>query len=151
MKNKKQAVFTVFLCLFIFVSIPCAYSQQEFSQEALKHFKRSLEYIMRGDYYNAIISSSNVIQLEKNSAVAYTIRARAYLEINEIDKALADCNKAINLDRKNAAAYNMRGNIYIKKGDYNRAISDWQAAIRYNPDLEEARYNIELAKKDQDK
>jgi len=151
MKTKKQVIFTVFLCLFIFISIPYAYSQQEYNHYALEHFKRSVEYMMRGDYNNAIISSSNVIRIDPNSAVAYAIRARAYFEINDIDRALADCNQAIKLDKKNAGAYNMRGNIYVKKGDYKRAISDWQAAIRIDPDLEEAKYNIELAKKEQDK
>jgi len=146
----KWTVFTVLLCFFIFVSIPVYSQPQDYNPLALEHFKRSLEYMMIGDYYNAIISCNNVIKIDPNSAVAYAIRARAYFEMNEIDRALADCNQAIKLDRNNSAAYNIRGNVYVKKGDYKRAISDWQAAIRINPDLEEARYNIELAKKEQD-
>jgi len=146
----KWTVFTVLLFLFIFVSIPL-YSQQQYNPIALEHFRRSLEYMMTGDYYNAIISCNNVIKIDPNSAVVYSVRARAYFELNEIDRSLADCNQAIKMDRNNAAAYNIRGNVYVKKGDYKRAISDWQAAIRINPDLEEARYNIDLAKKEQDK
>ena len=145
----KWTVFTVLLFLFIFVSIPVYSQPQAYSPFALEHFKRSLECMMIGDYYNAIISCNNVIKLDPNSAVAYSVRARAYFELNEIDRALADCNQAIKLDRNNAAAYNIRGNVYVKKGDYKRAISDWQTAIRINPELEEARYNIELAKKEQ--
>jgi len=145
----KRAVFIVLLCLFVFVAIP-VYSQQDYNPTALENFKRSLQYMMIGDYYNAVLSCNTVIRIDPNSAVAYAIRARAYFELNELDKSLADCNQAIKIDRNNAAAYNVRGNIYVKKGDYKRAISDWQAAIRINPDLEEARYNIELANKQQD-
>ena len=146
----KRIVFTVLLCFFLFVSIPVFSQQQDYNPLALEHFKRSLQYMMLGDYPNAALSCTNVIRIDPNSAVAYAIRARAYFEMNDLDKSLADCNQAIKLDRNNAAAYNIRGNIYVKKGDYKRAISDWQAAVRINPDLEEAKYNIELAKKEQD-
>jgi tetratricopeptide (TPR) repeat protein len=146
---KKQVVFPVFLCLFIFVSISSLYSQQEYNPVVLEHFRRSLQYIMAEDYNNAIISCNNVIRADPNSAVSYTIRARAYYELNEYDKAIADCSQAIRIDRNNAAAYNIRGNAYGKKEDYRRAISDWQTAVRINPNLEEAKYNIELAMKQQ--
>jgi tetratricopeptide (TPR) repeat protein len=144
----KCAVFSVLFCLFVSTSV---FSQQDYNPTALENFKQSLKYMMIGDYYNAIICCNNVIRIDPNSAVAYAIRARAYFEMNELDKSLADCNQAIKIDRNNAAAYNIRGNVYVKKGDYKRAISDWQAAIRINPDLEEARFNIELANKEQSK
>ena len=146
----KSTVFTVLFCLLVLVSAPVFSQQQDYNPLALDHFKQSLKYMMIGDYYNAIISCNNVIRIDPNSAVAYALRARAYFELNDLDKSLADCNQAIKIDRNNSAAYNIRGNIYVKKGDYKRAISDWQAAIRINPDLEEARYNIELANKQQD-
>jgi tetratricopeptide (TPR) repeat protein len=146
----KWTVFTVLLCFFIFVLIPRVYSQ-DYNPVALEHFKRSIEYLMLGDYHNAIISCNNVIRLDPNSAVAYTIRARSYYEMNEFDRAITDCNLAIKVDRNNAGAYNIRGNAYGKKGDFKRAISDWQAAIRINPNLEEAKYNIELATRQQEK
>jgi tetratricopeptide (TPR) repeat protein len=143
MKIKRLIVFTVIL--FIFASITDLYSQQEYHPVTLEHFKHSVEYIMKGDYNNAIISCNYVIRADPNSGISYTIRARAYYEMEEFDKAITDCTQAIKLDRNNAGAYNIRGNSYIKKGDYKRAISDWQAAIRINPNLEEAKYNIELA------
>ena len=151
MKIKKQGVFSGFLCLFIFISIHNLYSQQtkEYHPVVLAHFKNSLEYIMAGDYANAIISCNNVIKADPNSVVSYTIRARAYYELGDLDRAIADCGQAIKLDKNNATAYNIRGNSYGKKGDYKRAISDWQAALRINPNLEEAKYNIELAMRQQ--
>ena len=153
MKIKKQVIFTVFLCLFIFISINNIYSQhapKEYNPFVLADFRHSLEYIMAGEYAKAILSCNNVIKADPNSVVSYTIRARAYYELNEYDKAIADCNQAIKLDKNNATAYNIRGNSYGKKGDYKRAISDWQSAVRLNPNLEEAKYNIELAMKQQD-
>jgi len=150
MKIKKQVIFTVFLCLFAFISIQNLFSQQEYNPYVLAHFRRSLEYIMAGDYNNAIISCNNVIKADPNSVVSYTIRARAYYELNDLDKAITDCSQAIKIDKNNSTAYNIRGNSYGKKGDYKRAISDWQTAVRINPNLEEAKYNIDLATKQQD-
>jgi tetratricopeptide (TPR) repeat protein len=147
----KRAVFTLFLCFFVFIAIPVHSQQPDYNPLALEHFKRSVQYLMLGDYQNAILSCNNVIKIDPNSAVAYTVRARAYFELGEYDKSIYDCNQAIKLDRNNAAAYNIRGNNYVKKEDYKRAISDWQAVLRINPQLEEARYNIELAKQHLDK
>lgn len=141
--------FPVILCLFIFTVSHYIYAQpiQNYNPVALEHFKRSLEYLKIGDYYNAIISSNNVIRLDPNSAVSYTIRARAYYEMNEYDRAITDCNSAIRLDRNNAGAYHIRGNAHAQKGDFRRAISDWESALRIDPEISEAAHNIELAKK----
>jgi len=149
MKIKKQLVFSVFLFLFVFISINNIYSQQEYNPVVLENFKRSLQYIMDGDYKNAITYSTSVIRADANSAVSYTIRARAYYELNEYDRAILDCNQAVKIDKNNATAYNIRGNAYGKKGDFKRALSDWQAAVRINPKLEEAKINIEMVNNQQ--
>jgi len=148
MKIKKQVIFTALLCLFVFVTIPHVNAQQvqSYNPVALEHFKRSLEFLAIGDYYNAIISSNNVIKLDPNSAINYVVRARAYYEMDEYDRAIADCTQAIRLDRNNAAAFHIRGNAHGKKGDTTRAIADWQNALRINPELTEATHNIELAR-----
>jgi len=145
MKPKKQVVFTVFFCLFIFTSIQNIYSQQVYSPVVLENFRRSLQFMMDGDYKNAIAYSTSVIKADPNSSVSYTIRARAYYELNEYDRAILDCNQAVKIDKNNATAYNIRGNAYEKKGDLKRALSDWQSAVRINPNMEEAKNNIELA------
>jgi len=145
MKTKKQIVFLFFIFLFVFISIQNIHSQQEYKPDVLENFKLSLKYIMDGDYKNAITYSTRVIKADANSAVSYTIRARAYYELNDYDRAILDCNQAVKIDKNNATAYNIRGNAYEKKGDLKRALSDWQAAVRLNPNMEEAKRNIEIA------
>ena len=144
--KKNRVFFAVFLCL-AFTAIPHLYGQQQQSYNpiALDYFKRSLESLIVGDYQNAIFHCNQVIRIDPNSAVTYVVRARAYYELNEYDKAIADSSQALRLDRNNAAAFTIRGNAYAQNGDLTRAISNWQAALRINPEIDEARHNIELA------
>jgi len=145
MLNKKYVVFTLFICLFI-ITANYQLSAQNLHPVTLENLRKSIEYLMAGDYHNAIITSNQVIRADPNSAINYIIRARAYYELNDFDRVITDCTHAIRLDRNNSAAYLIRGNAYGQKDDYTRAISDWQAALRLNPNIEEARYNIELAR-----
>jgi len=147
---KKNRIFLIVLFCLLFSAIPNLYAQRQQPQQpynavALEHLKRSLEALVLGDYQTAILSCNRVIRLDPDSAVTYVIRARAYYELNDYDRVIADCTQAIRLDRNNAAAYNIRGNAYGQKNDLNKAISDWQAALRVNPEIDEARQNIELA------
>ena len=142
---------SIFLFFLIFIAIPNIHAQQQpYHHVALEYLKRSLEYMMVGDYHNAIISSNNVIRIDPNSAISYLIRARAYYELNDFYRAIIDSTQAIRLDRNNAAAYVVRGNAHIQNGDYTRAIADWQAALRINPNIEEAAQNIETARQQRD-
>ena len=144
MLNKKRVFFTLSLCLFVFI-INQQINAQNLHPTTLENLKRSIEYLMAGDYHNAVITSNQVIRADPNSAINYVIRARALYELNDYDRVIADCTHAIRLDRNNSAAFLIRGNAYGQKDDYTRAISDWQAALRLNPNIDEARHNIELA------
>ncbi|MCL2800846.1 MAG: tetratricopeptide repeat protein [Treponema sp.] len=138
----------IFLVFFL-VSFS-AFCQHSYNHNALEHLRESLEHLVNGDFNNAIISSNQLIRIDPNSAVNYVIRARALYELQEYDRVIADCAQAIRLDRNNAAAFTIRGNAYGQKGEYNRAISDWEAALRINPNIEEARVNIETARQRRD-
>jgi len=43
-----------------------------------------------------------------------------------------------------AQAYNIRGSIYFKHGNFTQALSDFTKAVGFNPDSEEAFYNLGL-------
>jgi len=145
MKIKKHIILVCVLFICFFMITPSVNAQQEYNPITLEHFRKSLEYMSKGDYVNAINSSSMVINRDPRSSVAYVIRARAYFELNEYDRAIADCTQAIREDRRNAGAYVIRGNAYVQKGDRKRAIADWQSALRINPNIQEATHNIEVA------
>jgi tetratricopeptide (TPR) repeat protein len=143
---KKNTAFWVFFLSFVISAVPVmAQPVEEYNPWALEYFKRSLEYLVTGDYTNAISSCNEVLRRDPNSSVTYTIRARAYFESGYYDNAIADCTLGIRIDRNNIGAFSIRANAYARKGDRTRAIADWQAVLRLNPDNNEARQNIELA------
>jgi len=135
--------------LFSLILINKANAQQQYNFYALDHLKRSISYLMSGDYANAIASCNQLIRLDPNSTVNFILRARAYYETGEYDLAIADCNQVTRLDRNNTSSYNIRANCYRQKGELSKAIAEWQAVLRINPELEEARINLELAQQQQ--
>jgi len=141
----RKSVFILIYLLFIF--IPKIHAQQPYNHNALELLKRSLEYLIHGDFQNALAASNQLIRIDPNSALNYVIRARALFELNDYDSVITDCTQAIRIDRNNSAAFVIRGNAYVQKNDITRAISDWEAALRINPNIHEAIQNIELARK----
>jgi tetratricopeptide (TPR) repeat protein len=139
----KRNIFLFFICFLAFSSIR-TYGQ-EYDSQALRHFKSSVENLMKGNYSKAIEDSTRAIRIDPDSAVTYVIRARAYFEIDDMDRAIADSTQAIKRDRNNIGAYSIRAGAYVKKGDLDRAVADWKAILKINPDADDAKLNIEKA------
>ena len=133
-------------CVLLIIFIPDLFAQDNYNHTAHQHLKRSMEHLLKGDYDSALKSINESLKFDRNSAISYIIRARAYFELGEMERAIADCTHVINIDRNSSTAYVIRGNAYVRKGDYNKAISDWESALRINPNIDEARQNIELAR-----
>jgi len=144
--DRKWALFVLLSTFCFFAVITNASGQSEFNPRALEYFKRSLECLIIGDYDNAILNCTVVLRYEPNSAVTYTIRARAHYEKGDMENAIADATQAIRLDRNSINARIIRGNAYVRSGNFDRAIADWQAVLRIDPENTEARQNIELAR-----
>jgi tetratricopeptide (TPR) repeat protein len=142
---KRQLVFSLLFFILVFTAVVNVNGQESYNYYALEYFKKSLEYLVVGDYDNTIVNCNQVLMRDPNSAVTYTIRARAYYEKGNTAKAIEDCNQAIRIDRNNVSAYSIRGNSYILTGDRTRALRDWQTVLRLSPDNPEAKRNIELA------
>jgi len=144
--DRKRALFVLLSILCFFAVITNASGQSEFNPRALEYFKRSLECLIIGDYDNAILNCTVVLRFEPNSAVTYTIRARAYYEKGDMENAVADATRAISHDRNNISAYTIRGNAQARLGNTDRAIADWQAVLRIDSENTDARQNIDLAR-----
>jgi Tfp pilus assembly protein PilF len=65
-----------------------------------------------------------------------------YVHDDEPEKAMEECNLAIQMARDNAIAYNYRGLIYDELGQRENALADFQAALRLDPEMEDARDNL---------
>jgi tetratricopeptide (TPR) repeat protein len=147
--NKKLLFVTLLLFFNFFTFVSSLSGEESYNHYALEYFKRSLECLVTGEYNNAINYCNQVIFRDPNSAVTYTIRARAYFEKNDMNNAIKDCTIAIKLDKNNVSAYFIRGNAYAKKDNINMAVSDWREVVKLDPENESARHNIELALKAQ--
>ena len=134
------------VCLLFLTGIFQAHGQTPYHPQALELFKSSLQYLMTGEYDQAIADINRVLRIDPNSSVSLTIRARAYYEMGNYDQSINDATQAIRHDRNNISAYNIRANSYVKRGDFDRAIGDWNTVLRINPDDVDATQNREMAR-----
>jgi tetratricopeptide (TPR) repeat protein len=100
---------------------------------AAEHNGRGLEYSQAGQHRLAVEEYSRAVRLDGKMAVAYGNRARAYLNLNDLDKAIGDCDKALKLDPKMSTAYNDRGTAWAGKGQYGKAVADYTRGIALSP------------------
>jgi tetratricopeptide (TPR) repeat protein len=81
----------------------------------------------------AIGDFTEAIKLDPKITDAYTSRAGAYFQKNDLGHAIEDYDRAIQIDPHNAEAYAFRGITYFQKGKQDRALADFNEAIRLNP------------------
>ena len=76
-------------------------------------------------------------------------QADDYLKNGSIDSAISYYSQVITINAYDSTVFNSRGNAYSRKGDLNQAIADWERALRIDPNLAEAKRNIETAQQQQ--
>lgn len=84
-------------------------------------------------YQEQIEDLSEVIRLEPNVSLNYSLRGTAYWFASEYDRAITDQTQAIKLDPTRAVYYGERGRTNMWKKDYVSAIADFSDAIRLDP------------------
>lgn len=102
--------------------------------------RRGNAYRAKGNYDEAIADHTRAIDIDPQSAVAFSNRCFDFVHKMEPDRAIADCNKAIELNPKFSVAYFNRGMAFERKRAYDQAIADHSKAIEINPKLARA-YN----------
>ncbi len=119
-----------------------------------ENLDKGREALQKKDYDTALARLSDAIQSDPQNAVAYSLRAYAYLQKKDLDKALADLSEAIRLNPDDIGAYGNRSMIYVLKRDLDKAIEDLGETIRLDPQ-NAARYigrsAVYAQKKDYDK
>ena len=83
------------------------------------------------------------------SAAAHHQRGRELLSQEKFDEAIVELTAALEADSKMAQAWNARGFAQLRMKRYGAAIADFQRAIEVNPDYENAKRNLEAARKAQ--
>jgi tetratricopeptide (TPR) repeat protein len=94
------------------------------------------------DYHPADIRLSHALSGRCGSEAAANV---------DVDRALGDCNTALRLVRRTGTArasaiiMSNRGLVYLRQGQIERALADLQAALKLQPELPLARYELGLA------
>lgn len=124
--------------------------------EAGAWVKKSETCLKKGQWAEAVRTSSIAISLDPGLAGPYIDRAWAYCEKGLFDKAIEDGNIAVYLDPANPIAYVNRAWAFAEQGRYVDALRDCDKALEIDPEnyraLNNKGYtfqksgNIELAK-----
>ncbi len=136
---------TAGLALFATVAVA-----QDRDQNIARCLDRNADIAIGG--CTALIQSGR--ESDRNLAVSFFHRGRAYFRMQEYDRAVQDFDEAIRLDPSFLNAFFQRGDVYLAKQDYDRAIQDYDEVIRLDPsDAEAFRYRGDayLAKEDYDR
>ena len=93
-------------------------------------YNRGLLYARNRDFEKAIADFTKAIELKKYNK-AYTARAAAYFELNEIDKAISDAEMALKNNTTNGNTYYVLANCYNQQNELDKALAHYNKAIEY--------------------
>lgn len=136
------------------------------------YLKKGLTYYQRKQWAKAIKSFNEVLVLDPNhkevlehTAICYYEQGLILHSEDKLLKALDTFNNVLKLNpeheqaqeqilrikeecREKAEEYNRKGLVEYTKGNLKEAIESWENALRFHPDLETARKNLERARKE---
>jgi len=83
-----------------------------------------------------------VSELDPTSATAYENLGIDEIGAGELDAAVADLTRALTLDAGLARAHNAMAAVRLRQGRQEDAIEAWKTAVRLDPKLFDALYNL---------
>ncbi|MEM9162697.1 MAG: tetratricopeptide repeat protein [Cyanobacteria bacterium P01_F01_bin.4] len=99
----------------------------------------------QADYQQAVVAFSQAVEVNPASAVAYSNRCLAHLQLDQPRAAIADCTQGLQINPEITESYLNRGLAYYHLGQYSDAIADYQQLINQHPEDHRAYYNLGLA------
>jgi tetratricopeptide (TPR) repeat protein len=97
------------------------------------------------DPYGAMALYNQAIGSAPRLAPLYFDRSTIWSALGNFNQSITDLNKAIELDPTEAVFFNARGKAKLKIRDFHGASADFGCAVKLNPDLDEARANMQVA------
>ena len=104
---------------------------------------RGFAYGNLGQYTLSLGDYDRAIELNPNNATAWQSRCDAKARAGQFAEALPDCQQTLRLDPDSAIATYSRGLIYEGDGDTIAAIDRYRKALELNPNLLEAKNDLE--------
>ena len=81
--------------------------------------------------------------IEERNSGALNLRGRALMELGRFEEAEASLRRALDADALNAAAHNNLGILYVRSRRRDEARREFENALKINPELSEAKRNLE--------
>jgi len=123
-----------------------------FGQRNVRKLEKQGNKAYKAHKYNqAITSYEKALKINSASKVGNYNLSNAYYKQGQWDKAIMQTNKYLKLEtedpKKMAAAWHNLGNSLLQKKDLEQAIDAYKNSLYLNPEDEETRYNLAVAKK----
>ncbi len=156
----KANISIVFACLFSLMNLAAQEGEEKAREKAL-NASQDLTYeandeLVENDFVSAEAKYRRAISKSDSNAVAPYNLGNSYYNRESFGEAFGRYKMAgertVEKPKKHKAFHNM-GNVFMKKKEYAKAVEAYKNALRNNPEDEETRYNLALAKKmmEQDK
>jgi arylsulfatase A-like enzyme/Tfp pilus assembly protein PilF len=111
-----------------------------------------LSYLNLGDFENARVFCEKAVAIDEKFSLSYSNLGLIHFKIfntttnpDELPKAFENYKKALDLDPKISAAHSGIGSVYLYKQDYDNAIQHLTTALKLQPDMNHALYNLGIA------
>jgi len=156
----KANISIVLACLFSMMNLAAQEGEEKAREKAL-NASQDLTYeandeLVENDFVSAEAKYRRAISKSDSNAVAPYNLGNSYYKRESFGEAFGRYKMAgertVEKPKKHKAFHNM-GNVFMKKKEYAKAVEAYKNALRNNPEDEETRYNLALAKKmmEQDK
>lgn len=99
-----------------------------------------------GKYNEALLQYNRAITYDPKNPIFYCNRAAAYIRLGDNDKAIIDCKSALVYNPNYGKAYGRLGIAYSNLGKYEEAQQAYAKAIELEPDNQDYRNNLEVAR-----
>ncbi len=129
---------------------------QKIARKALKESKNithdANESLVQNDFINAEGEYRQAISKSGENTVAPYNLGRAYYNRESLSEAFSKFKQAGEKTTEKPVkhkSYHNMGNVFMKNKEYQKAVEAYKESLRNNPDDDETRYNLALAKKKQ--
>ncbi|XP_073825657.1 small glutamine-rich tetratricopeptide containing protein [Musca autumnalis] len=99
-----------------------------------------------GKYNEALLQYNRAITYDPKNPIFYCNRAAAYIRLGDNEKAITDCKSALVYNPSYGKAYGRLGIAYSNLGKYEEAQQAYAKAIELEPENQDYRNNLEVAR-----
>lgn len=117
------------------------------SLEMAEQIKNDGNRLMKeGKYNEALIQYNRALTFDPKNPIFYCNRAAACIRLGENERAVRDCKAALAYNPNYGKAYGRMGIAYSNLGKFDDAQAAYSKAIELEPDNQDYRTNLEVAK-----